>query len=81
MAYTAQETATAFVLRVLRQFPDREVQIAELYEICDGHFKKENLQNALVRLAEKGWTTKESDPNRAAWWAITAEGYAASGNS
>ncbi|MSQ83650.1 MAG: hypothetical protein EXR77_12325 [Myxococcales bacterium] len=75
MAYSIiKETATTFVLHVLRRWPDREIQISELHDLSGGRYQKENLQNALVRLFEKEFATKENDANRAAWWAITEKG-------
>lgn len=75
MAYSFnKETATTFCLHVLRKWPDREIQIAELFTLCDGKYQKENMQNALARLLDKGYVARETDANRAAWWSITEKG-------
>ncbi|MBM4344688.1 MAG: hypothetical protein FJ100_15085 [Deltaproteobacteria bacterium] len=75
MAYSfTKETATTYCLHVLRRWPDREIQIVELFSMCGGKYHKENLQNALTRLLDKGYVNRETDPNRAAWWSITDKG-------
>ncbi|MBI5607973.1 MAG: hypothetical protein HY902_03740 [Deltaproteobacteria bacterium] len=67
-------TATEFLLGTLSNHSDREIQIAELFDLAGGKFTKMNLREALLRLHEKGFVTKVNDDDRSVWWSITADG-------
>jgi hypothetical protein len=67
-------TAIEFIMQTLRQHPDRELRIADLFDHCEGKFTKENMTNALTRAMEKGLVVRASDSDRSSWWAISAEG-------
>jgi hypothetical protein len=71
-------TASEFVLATLRTHADRELTIADLFELADGKFTKENLRQALDRQAEHGMVTKAAEPDRSVWWGITGLGMKAS---
>ena len=63
-------TATEFVLKMLRDFPDRECTIADLYGHCEGRFTKDNLHNACKRLSDRGWLVKNPESDRSVYWAV-----------
>ena len=65
-------TAREYILATLKQYPDRELQVADFHGLCDERFSKANLQEALSRLFAEGVVTKVSEANRATWWAIKA---------
>lgn len=67
-------TATEHALTTLRQYPDNELTIADLFAAAEGKFTKENLHNALTRLLATGKVVKTIDGTRSAWWAISAQG-------
>jgi len=68
-----RESATEFVLRILRTYPDRELQRAELVELCEGRFTTANVVRSLYYLLEKGLIVRTKDGSEA-WWAISAAG-------
>ena len=62
--------ATAFVLQLLRAYPDYEMSVDDIYEEAERKWTKDNISNTMGRLLEKGLVTRVTDPNRAAWWSI-----------
>lgn len=71
-----KESGRDFTLRTLRQHADRELQVADLHDLCGGRYSKENLQNVLAKLLLDGIAERTVDPNRNAFWAITSKGLA-----
>ena len=67
-----KDTASEFILNLLRAYPDWEMQVADIYEEGDRRWTKANISNALTRLMEKGTISRTVDPNRAAWWTIAS---------
>lgn len=63
------DTARSFVLDTLRQHPDREMQVSDLHDLCQGKFNKDNLANLMPKLVTEGLVVKTAE-GRAAWWAI-----------
>lgn len=64
-------TAAEFVLKLLRDHPDYEMQIDDIFEEAERKWTKANISNAMARLLEKGVVTRVTDPNRSAWWSIS----------
>lgn len=63
-------SASAFVMQTACEFPDREMQIADLHTWCDGRYTKENLLNAATRLLQQNKLVKYTEANRATWYAV-----------
>lgn len=66
-------TATEHVLATLRQWPDNEMTLADIYDLAGGTFSKENLRQSLDRLAASGKISRSVE-GRSVWWAISAAG-------
>jgi DNA-binding PadR family transcriptional regulator len=64
-------TAKEYVLSLLREHPDRELQVSDFFEHQSGprKFTKQSLHNTLLRLLDAKLVVKGSE-GRAAWWAI-----------
>lgn len=65
-------TAREFILQTLNAYPDRELQVADLHDWCEGKFTKENIGNALAKLLVEGKVVKNVD-GRSVWWAVNVE--------
>ena len=63
-------TAREFVLKTLKAYPDRELRVADLFEIAGTAFKKGNLENLMPKLYAAGLVTKAIEPDRSVWWGI-----------
>jgi hypothetical protein len=68
-------TAREYVLNVLRQYADREVQVSELHHMQPqpAKFSKENLFNLMPKLLADGLVVRTVE-GRAVWWAISDAG-------
>ncbi len=66
-------TAREFVLQILRLYADREMQVADQYDLAGGRFTKDNLANLMPKLLAEGLVTRTTD-GRSAWWAVTSAG-------
>ncbi|MFZ4580379.1 MAG: SWIM zinc finger family protein [Myxococcota bacterium] len=58
-----------FVLRVLREFSDRELRLADLASEAGGRHTKEALRQAATRLHRQGLVERTSEGG-AVWWAV-----------
>jgi hypothetical protein len=72
MPKTSRETATTFVLAYLTEHADREMQLKDLHEGCEGQFSVANMQQSLIRLLGEGKVVRNND-GKAAWWAIASD--------
>ncbi len=63
-------TAAEFIVKLLREHPDYEMQVDDIYEEGEHVWTKANISNALTRLLDKGVVTRVTDENRSAWWSI-----------
>ena len=63
-------SASSFVMKTVCEFPEQEMQVADLHSWCDGRYTKENLLNAATRLLQQGKLVKATEPNRATWYAV-----------
>jgi hypothetical protein len=68
-----RETATSFTLDYLTKHADRELQIKDLHEGCEGQFSVPNIQQSLIRLLGEGKVIRTRD-GKAAWWALNTNG-------
>lgn len=66
-------TATEHVLATLRGWPDNEMTLADIYDVADGKFTKENIRQSLERLAVSGKIAKTVE-GRSVWWSISRAG-------
>jgi hypothetical protein len=71
MPKTSRETATTFVLAYLTEHADRELQLKDLHDGCEGRFSIANMQQSLIRLLGEGKVVRNKD-GKAAWWAIAS---------
>ncbi len=71
-------TAREYILHVLRSFPDRELQVHDLYawQGESRQHSKQNLTNTLARMLSEGLVERYNEPNGHAYWAISARGMA-----
>jgi hypothetical protein len=70
-------SASEFVMKTACEFPEQEMQVADLFAWCEGRYTKENLLNAATRLLQQGKLVKATEPNRATWYAVDHAWYAA----
>jgi hypothetical protein len=71
MPKTLRETATTFVLAYLTEHSDREMQLKDLHDGCEGRFSVANMQQSLIRLLGEGKVVRNKD-GKLAWWAIAS---------
>jgi hypothetical protein len=69
MPKTSRETATTFVIAYLTEHGDREMQLKDLHDGCDGRFSVANMQQSLIRLLGEGKVVRNKE-GKLAWWAL-----------
>ena len=69
-------TARQYILQVLCDHPDRELQVHDLFtwQPVPRQHSKQNLNNTLARMLTEGLVVRYNEPNGHAYWAISAKG-------